>query len=332
MKAFVTGANGFIGTNLAGKLAQDGHQVTVLVRKMSIASEFAGKGMQVVNGDIFDKEKLRAGIEGCDWVFHLAAYARPTSIDNNTPYRTNVEGTINILDISEECRVKKVVLTSTAGTMGFSKNGLPVSEETNKEPVYQTEYERTKALTERLAVERSAVMNVTVVNPSRVFGPGKLTTSNSVTRIIKLYGAGLWRIIPGDGTAMGNYSYISDVVNGHILAAMYGKSGERYILGGENLTFTELFDSLGKAWGRERRMFRIGRHGLKRITHLSGIIAGAVGKPALISDKWIDKYLMDSILSSNKARIDLSYNITPFAEALQTTVDWLKSDLKQNGK
>jgi farnesol dehydrogenase len=326
MKVFLTGATGFIGAHLTAKLAGEGHDITVLVRKPEDIIEFERNGLKVVNGDLFNTQKLREGMNGCDWVFHLAAYAKPTSFDKNLPYRTNVEGTINIIEAAEECKVKKIVLTSTAGVMGFSTDGLPVNEKTNENIDFHTEYERTKSLTEKIAAEHSGKIDISIVNPSRVFGPGKLTKSNSITRIMKLYGTGIWRIIPGDGNAVGNYAFIDDVVEGHILAARHGKTGERYILGGEDVSFSRLFDALGKAYGNKRWMVKISDTNLKRMAELAGGMAALTGKPPLVSDQWIDKYLKNWILSSEKACSELFYHITPFEEALQKTVDWLKNN------
>lgn len=326
MKAFITGASGFIGTRLAEKLAEEGHDVTLLIRDGKKASGFTGKNFRIVRGDLFDNVKIFPAMESCDWVFHLAAYARPSSIDKNIPYRTNVEGTRNILELAAQSGVRAVVVTSTAGTMGCSPNGLPVTEETNLNIEYHTEYERTKWLAEQAAFSASTgKTKVVVVNPSRVFGPGRLTKSNSLTRIIKLYGAGRWWIIPGDGSAIGNYVFIDDVVNGHILAAKYGKGGERYILGGENLSFDEFFIAVGKAWGRKRRMIKISLENLRRINHLSTVFMAIAGKPPIITDGWIEKYLENSCLSSNKAVENLSYSITPFHHALEKTITWLRT-------
>lgn len=330
MKVFVTGATGFIGTHLCEKLVHEGHEVTVLVRKMAYAGDFASMGIKIVNGDIFTTDKLVAGMKGADLVFHLAAYAKPFSKDSSLPYKTNVEGTLNILESAKKTGVPRVIITSTAGTMGYSKDGLPVSEETNINPVYHTEYERTKALTEKIAVERFPDgPEIIIVNPSRVFGPGKLSKSNSITRIMKLYGQGLWRIIPGDGTAIGNYAFIDDVVNGHILAARYGKNGERYILGGENVSFRDLFENLGRAFGKNRRMLTVSSTNLKRLAGFTGFFLGIAGKPPIITDNWIEKYLQNWSLSCNKAVRDLSYIITPFSFAIDKTASWLKTGKMQ---
>ncbi len=326
MKVFLTGASGYIGSNLSKKLISEGHELTLLVRDPgSVPSAIRSKA-KIVRGDIFNIEKLKSGTEGCEWVFHLAAYARPTSVDKNLPYRTNVEGTRNVFEASISSGVRKIVFTSTGGTMGSSQDGQPVNEETNKDPAYHTEYERTKREAEQLAISASSPSTgIVIVNPTRVFGPGKLSKSNAITRIMKLYGMGLWRIIPGDGNAIGNYSFINDVVTGHILAAKYGTGGERYILGGENISFSELFEALGQAYARKRKMIRMSAEKLKKVAQLSGTVASVFGKPPVISEFWIEKYLQNWILSSDKAMKNLCYKITPFRESVDITVGWIKT-------
>lgn len=328
MKVFLTGASGFIGTHLANMLACERNEVTVLIRDPRAAVNFT-KEIKILRGDIFEKNKMKSAMEGCDWVFHLAAYAKPTSLDKDLPYRTNVEGTRIVIDAAISSGVKKLVFTSTGGTMGFSRDSLAVNEETNRNPDYHTEYERTKSAAEVFAISASSSRTkIVIVNPTRVFGPGKLSKSNSVTRIIKLYGKGLWRIIPGDGTAIGNYAFIDDVVKGHILAARYGKGGERYILGGENVSFERFFEELGRAYCRRRRMIRLSEPVLRRTARITGVIGSAFGKPALISESWIEKYLQNWILSSDKAVKDILYRITPFEEALDITVRWIGKELQ----
>jgi farnesol dehydrogenase len=333
MKTFITGASGFIGNNLVRKLTEEGHDISVLIRDPGKAVEFTKQGIKVIQGDIFDNEKLKRGLEGCDWVFHLAAYAKPTSRDSTLPFRTNVTGTSNVLAAAKEAGVKKVVVTSTAGTMGFSMDGNPVDEQTGRISAYHTEYERTKAIMEKIATEKtSESTGIVIVNPTRVFGPGRISISNSVTRIIKLYGMGVWRIIPGDGTSVGNYTFIEDVVNGHLRAAEAGRGGERYILGGENISFNEFFNTIGEVYGKKRRLFALRESRLKQIAGVSAVFSSLFGKPPIISDNWIEKYLRNWILSSNKAITELNYKITPFEEGVEKTVRWLKNGKDHYGQ
>lgn len=326
MKTFVTGANGYIGTRLVKRLLKDGHEVNILVRNPKDATDLVNNGARLFRGDIFSESELIRGMQGCDLVFHLAAYAKPFSKDPDIPYKTNVEGTKSVLSSARKAGVRRAVVTSTAGTMGYSRTGGIVDESTNIDPDYHTEYERTKSISEKVSFTMAGDgLDVVVVNPSRVFGPGKLSKSNSITRIMKLYGQGLWRIIPGDGSAIGNYAFIGDVVEGHILAALNGKSGHRYILGGENVSFDELFDTLGEAFGKKRKMITLGAGNLKKIASFSGFFLELAGRPPLIPPNWIDKYLRNWNLSCNKAISDLSYTVTPFNEAIEKTVKWLKT-------
>lgn len=325
MKVFITGANGFIGTLLTEKLLSTGHEVTAILRRPDVAAEFRKMGVTTVQGDISDAGRLRDAMNGCEWVFHLAAHAKPTSDDPQLPFRTNVTGTTNVLEAALGAGVKRIVITSTAGTMSYSRDGKAVDEETPRTVEYHTEYERTKAESEKIAKSFSTKLDVVIVNPSRVFGPGKLSKSNSITTIMKLYRKGLWRIIPGDGSTIGNYAFIDDVVNGHILAALHGRSGERYILGGENLSFNELFEHLGRATGSKRAMMKISNSGLKRIAGIVNVVSSVFGKQPVISSVWIDKYLNHWTLSSDKAIRELSYVITPFSVAAERTMVWLKN-------
>jgi nucleoside-diphosphate-sugar epimerase len=327
MKIFITGASGFVGSHLAMTLARSGHEVWILLRDPTRSGAFIESGISVIYGDLSDTEKLRIGMYGCDWVFHLAAFTKPVSKDRDLPYRTNVTGTLNVLEAAKARSVKKVIITSSAGTLSYSRDGLPVTEETNNNQVYHTEYERTKAFSEVAAREyNTANMDVVIVNPSRIYGPGNLTISNSVTRIISLYGRGVWRIIPGNGEAIGNYVYIDDVISGLILAAMHGKGGERYILGGDNLSYNEFFNIIGAVFGRKRKLWMLKEPCLKRIVRIARIYSSITRNPPFISEEWIDKYLHNWILSSNKAQTQLNYKITPFREGAEKTILWLKSN------
>lgn len=330
MKIFITGASGFIGARLAERLVSENHNVSVMLRSDVRPNFYGIERVSAIRGDIFDKTALKLGMQGCDWVFHLAAFTKPWSKDPSLSSQINITGTENVLDIALETGVKKVIITSTAGTMGYSKNGKPVGESTNIDPVLHTLYERTKAEAERKAVAFSKNgLDVIIVNPTRVYGPGKLTKSNSLTKILKSYISGKWRIIPGDGKAIGNYVFVDDVVEGHILAARFGRSGERYILGGENNSFNGFFKIAGEVSGKERAMIRIPFIFLEKMARLIMFISNLTGIPPLITTEWLEKYSKDWIMSSEKAEAELGYKITPLKKGIFNTLQWLKS--QQNG-
>lgn len=329
MKIFITGGTGFIGRILTRKLVANGHEVRLLVRDIEKVKRIFPDSLRIIPGDIHDTAALLKGMQGCDQVFHLAAYARPWSKDPSLPFKVNVAGTVNVLETALKSNISRVVFTSTAGTMGYSVNGTPATEETNRNPEYFTEYDRTKALAEGKAIDYYNLgLPVVIVNPSRVYGPGYLGISNSVTRIIKLYMKGRWRIIPGNGNGIGNYVFIEDVVNGHILASEKGRPGQRYILGGENLSFNDMFRLLGNASGNRRRMIYLPAGLLSGIATGMKFLSNHTGLPAIITKGWVRKYLNNGSLSSSKAIEELDYKITSFDEGLKHTISWLKSSLQ----
>jgi nucleoside-diphosphate-sugar epimerase len=328
MRIFITGGTGFIGSRLTERLVAEKHDLILLLRDPAKAAAFNNEKVTFVQGDLFDTEALRKGMRGCEWVFHMAAFTKPWANDESLPFKTNVTGTINVIEAAIENNVKKIIITSTGGTLGYSKDGNTVDESNNPDPEYHTQYEKTKAEAEKIALKYCASgIHIVIVNPTRVYGPGKLSKSNSLTKIIKLYISGFWRIMPGDGNSKGNYVFINDVVNGLILAAVSGRKGERYILGGENLTFREMFDKIGIASGSKRKIFSLSAGFLRIVIKFSALLTRVFGIPPIITREWLDKYLNDSIISSDKAVKELGYKITPFAEGVSETIRWLK--LKQ---
>ena len=326
MKVFITGGTGFIGSGLTEKLISENHEVTLLVRNPSAVLFPGNEKVRIIKGDLSSKSALLEGMKDCDWVFHMAAWAKPSFKDPKIVTGINIEGTVNVFKAALESHVKKVVFTSTGGTMSYSHDGNPVDENTNPNPVLHTLYEKTKAEAEKIAIEYSKNgMAVITVNPTRVYGPGKLTQSNSMTKIIGLYISGLWRIIPGNGKSIGNYVFIDDVIEGHILAARFGRSGERYILGGENKSFRGLFDIIGETAGKKRILVNFPAGLMKGIIKGIMFMSKISGSPPVITIDWLDKYLNNWIMSSNKASLELGYKITPLSEGVSRTVQWLKT-------
>jgi nucleoside-diphosphate-sugar epimerase len=141
MRAFVTGATGFIGANLTRRLLRDGHTVSVLLRSPSSADRPLFKNCRVIIGDLMNTSGLLIGMEGCAVVFHLAAYTSPVSRDPSLPYRVNVTGSLNALKAAEECGVRKMIMCSTAGTLGYSPCGEILDKSSARYGIRGTEYE-----------------------------------------------------------------------------------------------------------------------------------------------------------------------------------------------
>ena len=241
MNIFITGSTGYVGNNLAKKLASEGNTIHALCRNTN-TDVLQHPNIKIFKGDITDVPSMREAMQGCEQVYHLAAYARVWAKDPSTFYKLNVESTKNVFDVAREKGINKIVFTSTGGTLGPS-GSRPVKEEDERIGEPFTIYEATKTQAENLAREYCCKygMHIVTVNPPRIYGPGVITESNAVTRLVKLYMAGKWKIMPGDGRRTGSYVYIDDVVKGHILAMQHGKAGERYNLGGDNASYIRFF-------------------------------------------------------------------------------------------
>jgi farnesol dehydrogenase len=324
MNIFITGATGYIGNNLAKKLADEGNIIHALCRNEN-TPVLSHANIKIFKGDITDKASIEKAIQDCEQVYHLAAYARVWAKDMSIFYKLNVDGLRNVLDAARNSSVQKIVFTSTAGTLGPS-GAQPVKEDDARIGEPFTDYEISKTQAELLCREycNKYGMHIVIVNPPRIYGHGIITESNAVTRLIKLYMAGKWKITPGDGKRTGSYVYIDDIVNGHILAMQKGKSGERYILAGVNTSYNEFFDLLAKITGKKNSLIKMPVWLMMVAGNAMQLYTNITGKPPLLTPPWIKKYYHDWSLSSEKAQRELGYTYISLEEGLKKTVDWLK--------
>ena len=215
-------------------------------------------------------------------------------------------------------------MTSTAGTIGPALNGSPATE--NQSSVLFGHYEKSKKKSEDKIFEFvDNGMNIVIVNPTRVFGPGELSKSNAVTKIIQKYIQKKWRFKPGNGKQTGNYVFVDDVVNGHIFAMEKGKAGERYLLGGYNLTFNEFISIVSDVSGIKNNLVPIPL-GLVGIYGLAeDMIAKFFNREPQITFSWVKKYKANWTTSTEKAEKELGYTKTPMKDAIKKTIDWLNT-------
>jgi len=329
-KIFITGATGYIGANLALRLANSGHTVHALCRSTSKASMLNHENIKVFKGDILDKESVACAMQSCEYAYHTAAYVRVWAKQPDTYFDINVQGTLNVLDKAVELGVKKVVVTSTAGVYGPSEK-LPLDEKSVRTIDFFNEYESSKfTMEEKIQHYSRNGLSVVVVSPPRVYGPGLISESNVVTKMIKQYIEGKWHLIPGDGEKIGNYVFIDDVVNGHILAMSKGRQGEKYILGGTNASYNDFFDTLSGVSRKKYRLFKIPLSFMLAFAGFQQLLANWFSRPPLITPQWVNKYLYNWALSSNKAVSELGYKATPLAEGIQKTIKWLENGSTSN--
>jgi nucleoside-diphosphate-sugar epimerase len=323
VKSLVTGATGFIGSNLVRYLCSQDYDVRAMVRATSDISELEDLPVDICHGEVRDPSLVQKAVKGCDFVFHLAGYAKSWARDCKIFQEVNVIGTENVLNACRRADVKKVVMTSTSMTFGPS-DGETRNESGKRTENFFCDYERTKFYAEQLA-ERfvKAGLPIVIVHPTRVFGPGLLSEANSVTRMIQLYLKRKWRLILADGNAVGNYAFIEDVVLGHWLALQKGRPGEKYILGGESLTYNRFFEILAKLSDRHYRMIHVPAWMALAFSRIEDLLAHGIGIYPLITPQWVRIFIKDWDFTSRKAEKELGYRITPFEEALRKTLNWI---------
>ena len=337
-KVFLTGACGFIGTRLLEALVGRGQAVRALSRRPNLKPEpppgfgwtdggpMASPLVEWVRGDITDRESLLRGMEGCSQVYHLAAYAKNWAPDPKTFFEMNVQGMRNVFDAAAQLGVQRVVWTSTCLTLGPSRPGEVVDEDTPRLSDHCfVDYERTKCTAEAEAIGRAGEgFPVVVVNPNRVYGPGHLTEANSATLLIDRYDRGTVPVLPNLGIDIGNWVLIDDVVQGHLLAMEKGRIGQRYILGGENASLARLFELVDQISGKRHFKVPMLRIIPLIFAHFQQIRARWLGIYPQITPGWARLYMTDWAQSSAKAERELGYRPTPLAEGLRLTYAWLQ--------
>lgn len=321
MKILITGATGLIGSRLATRLAESGYEVHALYRSEAKAELLKHSQIRLFKGSVEDVESVRAAIAGCGRVYHLAAFTGVWHRDKEYYRKMNAECTKSLLDEASGAGVEAVVVTSTAGVLGQSMDGRETDELSEKRSGFFTYYEESKWMMENMIRGyNQGSMRIVVVNPTRLYGPGLLNASNSVTKMIVQYINGKWRFLPGSGKKSGNYAFLDDVVQGHILAMEHGKHGERYVLGGENLTYLELFQRAGKVAGCDYRLFRMPLPVMLSAAWLMKLWAELTGKAPMITPGWVRKYSHNWSVSSEKAIRMLGYTITPYEEGVRKII------------
>ncbi len=330
MRVCITGATGFIGAVLAEKLIGRGEEVHALVRSPGKGAFLEGLGVRLFPGDLSDKASMEAAMEGCDLLFHMAAYAKVWAKDPAHYFDVNVLGTERVLEAAQAAGIKRVVVTSTAGIWGPSIRG-PIREERARDIDFLNEYESSKALADLRAKDfiiRHG-MEIIFLCPTRVFGPYPIGEPASVTGLIDRYVQSGWRIIPGNGRQLGNYVYVEDVADAHILAAEKGESGRSYIIGGENCSYNRFFELLGEATGISRRMIHLPLFIQGIFTWIQ--LAGAVlfGAEPELTPSWMGKSLYDWEVTSSRAREELGYRPKPLKEGIERTVRWSRNRRKE---
>jgi dihydroflavonol-4-reductase len=325
MLAFLTGATGFLGSHVARVLAEQGARLRLLVRPTSDRRNIADLNAEQVEGDLRDPASIENALAGCEALFHVAADYRLWVRDPEQMYRSNVEGTRSLLEAARKKGVRRVVYTSSVATMGFSSNGTLADENS---PVTLADmighYKRSKFMAEQVAFEAArSGMDVVVVNPTTPIGERDLKPTPTGRIVVDF----LKRKFPAYVDTGLNLVDATECARGHIQALEKGRAGERYILGGENLTLKQILDRLAAITGLPSPRVKL--------PYVFALAAGVVDETVT---GWIlgrePRVTLDAVrmgrkkmfVTSAKAERELGWRPVPVDGALRRSVDWFRGN------
>ncbi len=326
MLALVTGATGFVGSHVARALAARGACVRVLVRRSSRIDNLADLDCEPVFGDLTDPDSLRHAAQGCDAVFHVAADYRLWSRDPKELYRANVEGTTNVLRAAREAGAKRVVYTSSVGVLAAPATEDPSNEDT---PVTIDDmighYKRSKFMAEEEARRfwSQEGLDIVIVNPSTPVGERDIRPTPTGKIIVDF----LNRKMPAFVDTGLNLVDVRDVAEGHVLALERGRSGERYILGNQNMTLHGILQELGAITGIPAPTRRIPHQVAYAAACVDTWLFGTVlRRPPHIPIEGVRMARKFMYFDSSKAVQELGFTQSPVRDALSRAVDWFRAN------
>ncbi len=326
MKVLVTGASGFVGSAVVRRLVSDGVETRALVRRKSLQVNLEGLAVDVVEGDLADRASLDRAIKGCDGLYHLAADYRIWTPDPAAMFAVNVEGTKNVMWAAIRAGVERIVHTSSVATLGTLAGGVAANEET---PVsfddmigpYKKSKFRAEAEVKRM-VEEEALPAI-IVNPSTPIGPRDIRPTPTGRLVIE---AAAGRMPAYVETGL-NVVHVDDVAAGHVLAYERGTVGERYILGGDDMTLGHVLAEIAAITGGPAPRLRL-PHGL--VLPFAYLVEawtrwGGGDEPFLTVDG-LRMARKTMFFSSDKARQALGYKPRPARQALRDAVAWFRDN------
>ncbi|MGA2922870.1 MAG: hopanoid-associated sugar epimerase [Candidatus Sulfotelmatobacter sp.] len=325
MRAFVTGATGFIGSHVARVLGEQGADLRLLVRATSNLKNLEGLKAETATGDLRDSSSFEKAISGCDVVFHVAADYRLWVQDPAEMYRSNVEGTRALLDAARKNGVRCMVYTSSVATIGFTGNGRPADEDS---PVSVADmighYKRSKFMAEQLAMEAGrSGMRVITVNPTTPVGEQDVKPTPT-GRIIVDFLKGKFPAYVETGL---NLVDVHECARGHVAALEKGRTAERYILGGENLTLKQILNKLGAISGLPSPKLKLPYFVAYAAGFVDETVSGRLlGREPRATVETVRMGKKKMWASSAKAERELGWKLVLADDALRRAVDWFRAN------
>jgi dihydroflavonol-4-reductase len=316
----VTGASGFLGWHVARLLVERGHHVRALCRP---ASQIRELDVERVTGDLRDPESLARAVQDCELVFHVAADYRLWSKNPQDLYQSNVKGTRNLLEAAQRARVERIVYTSTVGCIGMPQDACGDENTPVGLQDMAGHYKRSKWLAEQVALEKArAGLPVVIVNPTAPIGDhdwkptptGKIILDFLRDKLPAFVDTGL------------NLVDVRDTALGHLLAAEKGRSGERYILGCENLTLEQILARLAALAEKPAPKTKVPY----AVAYATGVItttwANLTGHEPIAPLEGVRMARKKMFVTHSKASSDLGFSPGPVGAALQRAIEWFRAN------
>jgi dihydroflavonol-4-reductase len=324
MRVFLTGATGFVGSHVAVALAAAGADLRILTRKTSRVEHLTPLNAELVTGDLCQPENLLTALTGCDALIHVAADYRLWVRDPDAMYAANVEGTRALLRLARETGVSRVVYTSSVATMGFRSDGTIVDEDTPVSLKDMTgHYKRSKFLAEQEAIAAArGGQHVIILNPTTPIGANDAKPTPTGRIVVDF----LKRNFPAFVDTGLNFVNVEDIAAMHVRALEQGISGERYILGGENLTLKQFLDRMAAMTGLPSPMMQVPNSVAMTFAFFDEWITGRIrGQEPRATVEAVRMGKKKMFASSAKAARDLGYQAGGIDTALQAAIHWFRA-------
>jgi dihydroflavonol-4-reductase len=316
-RVFVTGASGFIGGALAARLLERGDEVVGLARSDEAAAAIARRGAEVARGDLLDEDSITEGMQGCAVAYHVAGVNTHCPADPSMLLRVNVEGTEATVRAAARAGVRRVVLTSSAASLG-EPAGTVGTEDTKHRGSYLSVYDRSKHQGEQAAFRAATRLGIEIVavNPSSVQGPGRSAGNG---KIIIAYLNGRLRVFVNTHVSVVD---IDDTVEGHLLAAARGRSGQRYVLNGATIPAREALEIVSELSGISEPVRMLPPAVARAAAAIAEGAAHARGRTSSICRARVRTILHGHRYDGSRATRELGLSYTPVAETFRRTIEW----------
>ncbi|NNK72788.1 MAG: NAD-dependent epimerase/dehydratase family protein [Flavobacteriaceae bacterium] len=327
MRVFLTGGTGYIGNRLALSLANSGNEVHALIRDPGSKNLPRHSNIKFFQGDLQNKSAIDSAINGCDKVIHSAAYTNLKCRKLDPFYQTNVIGTEHVCESALNHGVEHLIYTSTLSVFGPALYQVPIVESQPRIESYANDYELTKTMSEeRIKSFGDDGLPYTILNLSRVYGPGLATFSNGVNSLIYKFIKGKVLFVPSNLDIEANYVYIDDVLTAHKLVLNKGPQNDRFIIGGENSDYSNLFNKIKSISNSKITILKINYDIVRQFFRLLSGFSRFFGSENSIHPGILDSLFTNRSATSEKAKHILGYQYTPLEIGLNKTVKFLKND------